>query len=234
MNAIECAKAARNQKFEGRLNWLRRLHRSHLPERGPFSICMHRSDAATVSYTVSNQGPGPASSRWRDAVYLSADAVLDAVLEIVPTGLRGDDVAVLAASLPPGEPAAARSASRWLTPLPLSVPLARSWVQGLLTAWSTSEATRHAAALVVSELVTNAFRNTDDLVRVSVSSDGPGPGVLVEVFDRSHRLPYLRDRGIEDTAGRGLYIVAELAADWGVRESLDGKTVWARIEELSR
>ena len=31
-------KAARNQKFGGRLNWLRRLHRSHLPERGPFSI----------------------------------------------------------------------------------------------------------------------------------------------------------------------------------------------------
>jgi hypothetical protein len=30
---------------------LRRLHASHLPRRGPFSICMHRSDAATVSYT---------------------------------------------------------------------------------------------------------------------------------------------------------------------------------------
>ena len=33
------------------LKWLRRLHRSHEPERGPFSICMHRADAATVSYT---------------------------------------------------------------------------------------------------------------------------------------------------------------------------------------
>jgi hypothetical protein len=30
---------------------LRRLHRSHSPEAGPFSTCMHRSDAATVSYT---------------------------------------------------------------------------------------------------------------------------------------------------------------------------------------
>src|SRR5436305_622975 len=30
---------------------LRGLHRSHLPERGPFSICMHRTNAATVSYT---------------------------------------------------------------------------------------------------------------------------------------------------------------------------------------
>ena len=28
---------------------LRKLHASHLPRRGPFSICMHRPDAATVS-----------------------------------------------------------------------------------------------------------------------------------------------------------------------------------------
>ncbi len=27
------------------------VHRSHLPEKGPYSVCMHRSDAVTVSYT---------------------------------------------------------------------------------------------------------------------------------------------------------------------------------------
>jgi hypothetical protein len=31
--------------------WLRRLHASHSPEPGPYSFCMHREDAATVSYT---------------------------------------------------------------------------------------------------------------------------------------------------------------------------------------
>jgi hypothetical protein len=31
--------------------WLRRLHRSHRPERDAFSVCMHREDAETVSYT---------------------------------------------------------------------------------------------------------------------------------------------------------------------------------------
>ena len=37
---------------------LRRLHRSHAPKAGPFSICMHRSDACTVSYTeIDVQGP---------------------------------------------------------------------------------------------------------------------------------------------------------------------------------
>jgi hypothetical protein len=39
------------QHFAGSLDWLRRLHRSHSPLAGPFSTCMHRADAATVSYT---------------------------------------------------------------------------------------------------------------------------------------------------------------------------------------
>jgi len=30
---------------------LERLHRSHLPAEGPLSVCMHRADAETVSYT---------------------------------------------------------------------------------------------------------------------------------------------------------------------------------------
>jgi Transport and Golgi organisation 2 len=42
-----CAAARDRQSLGG----LRRLHRSHRPKRGPFSICMHRDEAATVSYT---------------------------------------------------------------------------------------------------------------------------------------------------------------------------------------
>jgi hypothetical protein len=40
---------------------LRKLHQSHLPAQGPFSICMHRTDAKTVSYTeVMATGSGAA------------------------------------------------------------------------------------------------------------------------------------------------------------------------------
>jgi len=39
------------QKSAGGLAWLRRLHRSHSPAKGPFSTCMHRADAATVGST---------------------------------------------------------------------------------------------------------------------------------------------------------------------------------------
>ena len=35
----------------GNEDWLRALHRSHVPAPGPFSVCVHRPDAATVSYT---------------------------------------------------------------------------------------------------------------------------------------------------------------------------------------
>ena len=42
---------ALGQSSVGSADWLRRLHRSHAPERGPYSICMHRSDATTVSYS---------------------------------------------------------------------------------------------------------------------------------------------------------------------------------------
>ena len=41
----------RSQCSCGTLNWLRRLHSSHSPNCGPFSTCMHRDDAATVSYS---------------------------------------------------------------------------------------------------------------------------------------------------------------------------------------
>jgi hypothetical protein len=42
---------AHAQLHTDNINWVRRLHRSHLPGVGAFSTCMHRSDAATVSYT---------------------------------------------------------------------------------------------------------------------------------------------------------------------------------------
>jgi hypothetical protein len=42
---------AQGHRSANTLNWLRRLHRSHRPLIGPFSTCMHRKDASTVSYT---------------------------------------------------------------------------------------------------------------------------------------------------------------------------------------
>jgi hypothetical protein len=46
----ECA-AGSSCKETTHPDWLWRLHRSHQPQPGPFSICVDRSHAATVSYT---------------------------------------------------------------------------------------------------------------------------------------------------------------------------------------
>lgn len=58
--------AAVKQKSVGSLAWLRRLHGSHAPESGPFSTCMHRSDAATVSYTEVDVSPQITAMRYFD------------------------------------------------------------------------------------------------------------------------------------------------------------------------
>ena len=42
---------ALNDPWSGTIGWLRCLHASHGPRSGPYSTCMHRADAATVSYT---------------------------------------------------------------------------------------------------------------------------------------------------------------------------------------
>jgi|SRR5690348_2573240 len=47
---IACKAAAARPDF-GTSKSLRALHASHSPVEGPFSVCVHRADAATVSYT---------------------------------------------------------------------------------------------------------------------------------------------------------------------------------------
>jgi hypothetical protein len=50
--------AAWERADAGSTPWLRALHRSHDPQPGAFSICVHRGDAASVSYTEIEVGPG--------------------------------------------------------------------------------------------------------------------------------------------------------------------------------
>lgn len=60
----------------GSLPWLRRLHASHGSERGPFSICMHRADAATVSYTEVDVAGSSVAMRHRQGSPCCARALV--------------------------------------------------------------------------------------------------------------------------------------------------------------
>jgi anti-sigma regulatory factor (Ser/Thr protein kinase) len=84
-----------------------------------------------------------------------------------------------------------------------------------------------AVLLVVSELVTNAVRQGDGPVRLTLHVSN---GALdVAVFDTGHRMPVLSDLGPDSTGGRGLHLIDTVCESWGVREEIDGKTVWARV-----
>ncbi|MFE5395752.1 ATP-binding protein [Streptomyces sp. NPDC056568] len=85
--------------------------------------------------------------------------------------------------------------------------------------------------LIVSELVTNAYRygtEPDDSLLVVVLTTPER--VRVEVHDPRRKRPYLRNESGERARGRGLHIVDNLAARWDVDDRPFGKAVWAEVE----
>ncbi|WP_188281081.1 ATP-binding protein [Streptomyces sp. CBMA29] len=80
--------------------------------------------------------------------------------------------------------------------------------------------------LLVSELVTNALRYGEDgeiAFRLVITLQG----VLIAVNDGSGRRPRLSVVDDESETGRGLFLVAAIAEDWGV--SPDGTTTWCTL-----
>lgn len=61
---LVCRQAAA-QASAGSLAWLRRLHGSHQPIEGPYSICMHGHRAQTVSYTEVVVSPTKLTMRYQ-------------------------------------------------------------------------------------------------------------------------------------------------------------------------
>lgn len=105
--------------------------------------------------------------------------------------------------------------------------MARALVREACADWSATSA-ESAAALVASELVSNAVLHARSSCRVSVAVDGAGLHVGVRDYAPG---PELRPRPVDSDrpAGRGLHLVAMLASAWGVLRHTDGKTTWAQI-----
>jgi anti-sigma regulatory factor (Ser/Thr protein kinase) len=105
---------------------------------------------------------------------------------------------------------------------------ARAFLSDALVAW---DAERHAdvAALLVSELVTNAIIHAHTGVRLRVAM--LDSTLRVEVGDGSSATPHLVDSQPADPGGYGLPLVNTLANDWGYEQvDGDGKRVWFELE----
>ncbi|HTW21658.1 MAG TPA: ATP-binding protein [Mycobacteriales bacterium] len=113
-----------------------------------------------------------------------------------------------------------------LAPQPHAAASAREYVRVFCRMPGLGEVCE-SAVLVVSELVSNALRHADTPMVLLLRIDGPM--LRMEVADRSpmfvrpHRAELLRENG------RGLAIVAALAARWGVDLTDSGKSVWAEL-----
>lgn len=85
------------------------------------------------------------------------------------------------------------------------------------------EDTAYATQEIVSELVTNALRYGTPPIQVRLINDRT---LTCEVHDSGISAPRLRHARSVDEGGRGLFICAQLAQNWGIRCTDDGKTVW--------
>lgn len=89
------------------------------------------------------------------------------------------------------------------------------------------------AALVVSELLSNAIRHARPLPGSSLQVTWAVHGGSVELAvsdGGSATWPHFAHASVSSPGGRGLGIVQHLSRTWGVRSDDRGVTVWAIIE----
>ncbi|RZU12905.1 anti-sigma regulatory factor (Ser/Thr protein kinase) [Streptomyces sp. BK239] len=120
--------------------------------------------------------------------------------------------------------------AEWTFPAdPGAVRRARGAVRGQLRGWGL-DSLGDLAALLVSELVTNALRHATGPIGVRLIRPAGLDGVLlVEVSDPLPDPPHERVAGLDDEGGRGLQLVASSSRRWGTRPGGIGKTVWFEL-----
>jgi anti-sigma regulatory factor (Ser/Thr protein kinase) len=136
-----------------------------------------------------------------------------------------------------------RTESAVFAALPTAPHNARAFTARILDSWKLSHVT-DTAALVVSELITNAIKHAggvldppDDLdellgdvapvtLRLSVRES-----LRIEVRDQSDTPPTRRVAADDAESGRGLELVGLLSKEWGCEVlTTGGKIVWAALE----
>lgn len=123
----------------------------------------------------------------------------------------------------PARPPTQRSLCVLLPATPTAATQARCQVRAAMESWGVS-ADPYVAALLTSELVTNAIRYAAETIKLFVTCSCGH--LRVYVHDMSRELPVALDPSVEAEDGRGLMLVASLATAWGSYRTSAGKAVY--------
>jgi anti-sigma regulatory factor (Ser/Thr protein kinase) len=113
---------------------------------------------------------------------------------------------------------------------PDAVAAARKYTVEKLRDWGAGEQSA-AAALIVSELASNAIKHACSEFELSLRWDDER--LRITVSDASAVRPVPRKPEPGATSGYGLNIVNALASDWGCTWGNQGKEIWVQLPGLS-
>ena len=120
------------------------------------------------------------------------------------------------------------AASLQLPPVPESAAKARKFIAEICAATRMPSEMCDTAALLVSELVTNAIIHGKTSATIEVHR--PPDSLRVAVRDDNPVLPPIgTSPTLSSESGRGLTIVSLLADAWGVEQLDNGKAIWFEL-----
>jgi anti-sigma regulatory factor (Ser/Thr protein kinase)/PAS domain-containing protein len=109
-----------------------------------------------------------------------------------------------------------------------AAPHARAFASGVLTSWRFPSDLHDLGVLAASELVANSLQHGTPPMRLRLRRTDRR--LIVEVTDGDDHLPRRRCAGPTEESGRGIAIIAAIAANWGSRRTPDGgKAVWCEF-----
>jgi len=107
---------------------------------------------------------------------------------------------------------------------------ARGVVAAVLPVWELPDLSDDAQ-LVVSELVTNAYRHAPGTDSFELELVRQSDGVRISLADRNAVRPVIAElKADHQPTGRGMAIVAALAVRWGAEDHHGGKRVWVDLQ----
>lgn len=112
--------------------------------------------------------------------------------------------------------------------VPAEVRMLRQATTAQLGRWGMHHAVEEAG-LVVTELATNVIKHVGEGASATLVLEWESERLRVEVHDKSHSVPSLSVADCDDECGRGLHLLAAVAADWGTVLTAIGKSVWCEI-----